>query len=210
MPVFDLTGPGTADSLSYETKVNIIPKTRSEVIQRYVDQSKVRMIKYDSQYIIHRFKCMPCHESTNYPRWLKNKKIRHRGTKTDSRRKQQQSSSSTDSYPIEASLYFEPYFIAHRSSLPLYYEPFRGYGFNKQSFLVETVLRGFTFHTLRDLFLIHLSHASNANKDQQRHNLIIWEEDFAPFLRTKFPNASEYQSMFFDPPWRASKQIKIL
>ena len=65
---------------------------------------------------------------------------------------QQQSSSSTDSYPIEASLYFEPYFIAHRSSLPLYYEPFRGYGFNKQSFVVETVLTGFTFHTLRDIF----------------------------------------------------------
>jgi hypothetical protein len=100
LPVFDLTGPGTADSLSYETKVNIIPKTRSEVIQRYVDQSKVRMIKYDNQYIIHRFKCMPCHESTIYPRWLKKKK-RHRGTKTDSsRHKRQQSSSSTDSYPI--------------------------------------------------------------------------------------------------------------
>ena len=106
--------------------------------------------------------------------------------------------------------YFEPYFIAHRSSLPLYDEPFRGYGFNKQSFVVETVLTGFTFHTLRDFFLVYLSHASNANKDQQRHNLIIWEEDFAPYLRTKFPNASEYQSMFFDPPWRASKQIKIL
>ena len=122
------------------------------MIQRYVDQSKVRMIKYDNQYIIHRFKCMPCHESTIYPRWLKKKK-RHRGTKTDSsRHKRQQSSSSTDSYPIEASLYFEPYFIAHRSSLPLYYEPFRGYGFNKQSFVVETVLTGFTFHTLRDFF----------------------------------------------------------
>lgn len=216
LPVFDLTGPGTADSLSYETKVNIIPKTKSELIQKYVDQSKVRMIKYDNQYIIHRFKCMPCHESTNYPRWLKKEKRHRSKTTTNGRRRKQQqhqqqssSSSSSDSYPIEASLYFEPYFIAHRSSLPQYYESFRGYGFNKQSFVAETVLHGVTFHTLREFFLIHLSHVSNANKDQQRHNLMIWEEDFGPYLRTKFSNVTdEYHSKFFDPPWRVSKQMK--
>ena len=174
LPAFNLMEEQSADSLV--PKANIIPKTRSQVVQLF-DRNVIEVKQ--------------CHRSTNYTHWLK--------LDFDT------SFTATVSYPIEPTRTYEPYFIAHRPSLPSYYNNFRGGVFDKQSFVAQVILEGFQFHVLQEFFLIHLPHSRSTIGTQRQLNIAEWEQNFEPYLREKYPNASEFQEQFFKSPQRGNR-----
>lgn len=177
LPVFNMVPKSNSDGgdVEFQTMVDTLPKTRPEAIELY------------HQDILQLWPYKVGHQSSNYTQWLK--------YPTDDK------DSMIPSFPIIPSKGYEPYFIAHRPSLPPYYEAFRGFGLNKQSFVAQIVLEDFEFQVLCDFYLIHLAHPSNHNDQEREANIIEWQSHFKPYLRQKYPKASAYQKRFFNIPF---------
>jgi hypothetical protein len=72
-------------------------------------------------------------------------------------------------YPINYVSRFEPYVLGYKPGISHYWEGFRGFGFNKFSWIMELHYEGYQFGVLRDFFVIHLdhSHARIASKQKR-------------------------------------------
>jgi len=182
LPVFNLVPPSTTSDgpMDWENIVKMVPKTREEAVQLYHEN------------ILRQWEYKAGHQSDNYTRWLQPRQ-------DDESRNSPLSTSS--SYSITPSKGYEPYFIAHRPSLPTYYDSFRGFGLDKQSFVVQVILEAFQFRVLVDFYLVHISHSSNRNDKERERNIVLWQRHFKPYLRSKYPNVSKIQKKFFNIPF---------
>jgi len=78
------------------------------------------------------------HGPTNFEKWL---------------------TSSEPYYITDYVVRFEPYVLGQMSSfLPRYFQDFRGFGYNKWTWLLHAHLEGYQFGVLNELFLVHLPH----------------------------------------------------
>lgn len=83
---------------------------------------------------------------------------------------------------------WEPYVVGYRPGIHRYWEDFRGYGYDKFSFFVESQLAGYTFAALHDLFCVHLDHPE-VSKENQRDLLQrneVHYVNFKTYLREKY------------------------
>ncbi|KAJ3226962.1 hypothetical protein HK099_003754 [Clydaea vesicula] len=74
-----------------------------------------------------------------------------------------------DIYPIEKDKtqldrYYEPYFIALKSHIPLFDERFRGYSFNKRQHNIALQYLNYDFLVLPEVFVIHRWHIISSSK----------------------------------------------
>lgn len=89
---------------------------------------------------------------------------------------------------------WEPYVVGYRPGIHRYWEDFRGYGFDKFSFFIESQLAGYTFVVLADLFCVHLNHPE-VSKDEQARLLErnrVYYANFILFLSERYGK---------NPPW---------
>jgi hypothetical protein len=82
------------------------------------------------------------HGPTNFTKWLE---LEHQ-------------TATKSTYPVEYVKLFEPYVVGYRHFVPRYWPHFRGFGFNKLSWIMECNFSGFQFAVLRDFFVVHLNH----------------------------------------------------
>lgn len=68
-------------------------------------------------------------------------------------------------YKVFYKLYYEPYLVLPKD-MPIYYQQFYGFGYNKLSHTVELYLNGYEFIVLPDVFIIHLPHGRSLDKEQ--------------------------------------------
>ena len=94
-------------------------------------------------------------------------------------------------YKIIPTLIYEPFFIGYKPDLPHYWEGFKGFGLNKQSFTRECFLSGFELEGQYKLYLTHLAHYSNVNRRMRNFNARNWDEEFAPYLKSKYPEVPQ-------------------
>ncbi|KAJ3071875.1 hypothetical protein HDU98_004681 [Podochytrium sp. JEL0797] len=69
--------------------------------------------------------------------------------------------------------FYEPYFIARRSILPLFDESFRGYSFNKRSHSIEMQLRGVRMHVAPRVFVLHRWHGESSSRKEWKVDTAI-------------------------------------
>ena len=62
-------------------------------------------------------------------------------------------------YEIKYENNFEPYVLGFRPGIPMYWNDFRGFGYNKMTWFAELNHVGYRFCTLRDFWVIHINHA---------------------------------------------------
>ena len=79
-------------------------------------------------------------------------------------------------YPITYKTQYEPYVIGYKHGVPLHGEAFRGFGWNKQSWLREMGNHmNYRFYVLRDFFIVHRNHASVRKMGtEQNRNRPVW------------------------------------
>ena len=86
----------------------------------------------------------PGHNSTNFNQWY--------------------SCHTNGTYPIQYQYMFEPYVAGSRYGLHRFDDRFRGYGFNKWTWVAEANFRGYNFEVLCGVFLVHMTHKHNAQR----------------------------------------------
>jgi hypothetical protein len=80
-------------------------------------------------------------------------------------------SSDSSSYAIDYAKKYEPYVIgyARQPDVPQYRQSFRGFGYNKWTWIMEAYLTGFQFAVLKDFFVVHIDHPLSAQRQDQRY-----------------------------------------
>jgi hypothetical protein len=92
-------------------------------------------------------------------------------------------------YKIKYHVGFEPYVLGYKQNvaLPHYWEPFRGYGFNKYTWFAEAHFMGFRFGVLNNYFLVHLEHSYGG---RGRRKVKAWTRDqleyFTLYMNAKY------------------------
>ena len=123
----------------------------------------------------HQSRYPPGHGPTNFSKWF-------------------QEDSHASFYNIDYEDYFEPYVLGYKSpELPKYWPHYRGYGFNKIDWFDELNRAKYAFGVLRDFYVIHLNHPSNAHLGQLKANSRK-RKDFYLFLDQKYPDTSQHRS----------------
>lgn len=165
LPAFELF-PRRGEEYATE---DMIPQNKSEVIRMVSQETLVPFRK--SGHVGHYF--------TNFDKWL--------------------TLSATDSN--HSSLYYEiklsgahrrevwePYVLAYRPGIHRYWEDFRGFGYDKYSFFVESQFAGYTFAVLHDVFCVHMDHPEVTGDDQikmKERNRVHYEE-FKAYLWERY------------------------
>ena len=120
--------------------VSSVPSTKKELF-RAVNQKRVERFH----------KNRGCHHFINYTKWFSL-------TNTSTENQQRQSYHHQLYWVKYRNIHFEPYVVARKDYLPLFFPEYRGFGFNKASWFVECVLRDFKFRVLPDDFVVHMNH----------------------------------------------------
>lgn len=123
------------------------------------------------------------HGPSNFEKWY---------TYDDSR-------SSKTNYGIDYRPGFEPYTLAYRPGIPRYWDGFRGYGFNKQSWIMELHRAGYGMNVLTQQYVIHLEHPSTLDTLQRRKNFKEYN-DFISYIDVMYPiekNRQKLNTNFF-------------
>jgi hypothetical protein len=144
---------------------SMLPQSKDEVL------SKVKRGRIGQ---FHAKACPLCHGPTNYTKWYDYK--------------------SDDFYPItDVEGKFEPYVLGSRVGAPLYWEAFRGFGFNKRSWFAEITVAGYKFAVLRDFWVAHLQHRelNVPSKKTAIKNRKTWEE-FHGYLTKTYGRSVNY------------------
>mmetsp|Transcript_21536 Transcript_21536/g.30421 ORF Transcript_21536/g.30421 Transcript_21536/m.30421 type:complete len:468 (-) Transcript_21536:104-1507(-) len=105
-----------------------LPTTKPQLMQMIAENKTAPFHKYFRK----------GHGSTNYQKWY-----------TDE---------ENFSYPIKYELRFEPYVIGYKRGVARYWSGFRGFGFNKYSWLFELHHMGYKYRVVRRHFTIHKNH----------------------------------------------------
>jgi hypothetical protein len=88
--------------------------------------------------------------------------------------------------------FWEPFYIA-KTSVPLYDERFKQYGYNRVSQVCEMHVAGFQFHVLDNTFIVHkgfkVKDGFHASKDAENGKNKLLFEKFKEELTVKYPKA---------------------
>ena len=155
---------------------------------------KTRLRQMYSKNIARQWHFKKGHESSDYNHWLAFRRPKQSGGD------ESLPAAVPVSYPINPQPNYEPYFIGHRPSLPRYWEEFRGYGLNKQSFVAECIISGSSFRVLYDFWVSHLGHATNRDMDRLRLNQKIWNTTFVEHLRSTYNTEDPGLQMWLQKP----------
>lgn len=133
---------------------------------------KASLMRYVSEKLAEPFhvrKYSAGHGPTNFTKWLNHENNIKGAT-----------------YEIPYEWGFEPYVLAKRLELPKFWTPFRGFGFNKQSWYEELDRRGYRFSVLRDFFVFHVGASSGrVETPDWVHN--EYQRKFRPYLDRHYP-----------------------
>jgi hypothetical protein len=168
LPAFERTANATDSDIVHNAD-QVLPQDKDE-LRKLVDRNEIRMFHDSFQ---------PAQRVTDYAWWF-----------------EESPRSSTPYYFIDYEMRYEPYVIACKNArnLPKYWEGFRGYGYNKESWFTDLYFSGFQFAVLKDWFVIHLEHNNlglQQSHDMDRHTL------FRHYLKDKFAWDEEtYQVVF--------------
>ncbi len=164
LPAFELL---PRDGEEYATK-DMLPVTKGQVI-KMVDEQKLFPFRKSGRV---------GHALTDFDKWLRQSDAPRNETlyynitlKGDHRRE-----------------VWEPYVVAYRRGIHRYWEDFRGYGYDKFSFFIESQLAGYSFAALLDLFCVHMDHPEVPRDDQAQmleRNHVYYNE-FKAYLRDKY------------------------
>ncbi|XP_035826917.1 beta-1,4-glucuronyltransferase 1 [Aplysia californica] len=143
-----------------------IPNTKSELLTLWL-KTQVRPFYWEA--------CNPCQKLTDYDKW----------------RRLGKGGPLAVAYSVERNALWEPFYIA-KTSVPLYDERFKQYGFNRVSQVCEMHVAGFTFHILDNAFLVHKGFKTpgsfHAQKDaENKRNKVLYRK-FVEELRVKYPD----------------------
>lgn len=93
---------------------------------------------------------------------------------------------ATEPYEVEYEYKYEPYVVAYRKELPRFWNQFRGFGWNKQSWLYELNAAGYKFYVLDEPFLIHIDHESEAERKRRVSRSQEQVKQFKAYIRRKY------------------------
>lgn len=98
-------------------------------------------------------------------------------------------------YFVDYAAKFEPYVLGYKGSdLPKYWEGFRGYGYNKWTWIFDAYFSGFQYAVLKDWFVAHLDHEYGERKISASKNEF---HKFKRYIRSKYDWCQdEYESAF--------------
>ena len=116
--------------------VTTVPKTKKELINAF-EQKRVDIFHNGWK---------PGHGATNFSHWF-----------SLAESKDEEAIHQPYWVPYSCNK-FEPYVVARKDHLPLFFPEYRGSGFNKASLIVECVLLGFKFRVFPDDFVVHMNH----------------------------------------------------
>jgi hypothetical protein len=85
-------------------------------------------------------------------------------------------------YPINYAMRFEPYVLGYKPGIAHYWEGFRGFGFNKCSWFIESHYKGYQFGVLRDFFVIHLNHPYSQSRGKRQAVALEEVDRFGDYL----------------------------
>jgi hypothetical protein len=109
----------------------------------------------------------PGHGPTDFPKWLD---LPDKGESPGPPQPDE-----AVSYPIDFVHKFEPYVLGYRFGVPRYWPYFRGFGFDKLSWLMEAHYAGYRYEVLHDYFVVHMNHdkpnSGITNSDEFMNNL---------------------------------------
>lgn len=97
-------------------------------------------------------------------------------------------------YEVQWKLPYEPFFIARKSSLPLYEERFKQYGYNRVSQICEMYVAGYKFFVLNNAFLVHKGQKkkdkfySDKKKDHKENKALF--QEFKEELKSRYPDSA--------------------
>eukprot|EP00980_Cylindrotheca_fusiformis_P001612 scaffold363_cov56-Cylindrotheca_fusiformis.AAC.31 len=118
----------------------------------------------------------PAYGPTNYTRW-KMEQFHRTNSTTNNNNDTGSSSVYSISLDLKQGVDFEPYVVGYKPSIPRYWEEFRGFGFNKASFLFECYAAGYRYAVLKNFFCAHLDHPTNGMQaDDYNTNIQIWKQ----------------------------------
>lgn len=121
-----------------EEDVSLAPKDKVEVTKQ------VKELKTAEAF--HLKKYYAGHGATKYEKWYANK--------------------TRPVYFTEYEQGFEPYVLAKKEGLPQFWTGFRGFGYNKRSWLEEAYRMGYNYGVLRDYFVFHVGQSSTQKQPQ--------------------------------------------
>ena len=181
LPVFEIYPSLNSTEISHfagETELGLAS-------EKDIPQNKTALLQLYQRNIARQWHFPGGHASSNYPKWLSHTTTPHAA-----------------SYPISPQPNYEPYFIGYREALPSYWEEFRGYGLNKQSFVAECIIKGFSFRGLYSFWVSHLGHPTNRNMKQMGVNKKIWDTRFMKYLHSTYPSKTKtsLNQWFRKPP----------
>lgn len=156
LPAFERFGVDGRGKGRFVNDVSLVPQSK-EIL---VDMVKKELVKPFHEYF------RPGHGPTNYSRWYSEKGI--------------------DSYPITYQYLFEPYVVAFRPGLPLYYENFRGFGHNKMTWFVELHQQGYSFRVLVDHFVCHMNHPGRKGRRDKGGDSHIQKARFQEYMHERY------------------------
>ena len=112
--------------------VSLAPKDKADVTKQ------VKELKTAEAFHLQKYR--PGHGPTDFEKWYANE---------------------TDAvYFIKYEKGFEPYVLAKKEGLPQFWPGFRGFGYNKVSWLEEAHRMGYKYGVLRDFFVFHIGQSS--------------------------------------------------
>nr|XP_039251450.1 beta-1,4-glucuronyltransferase 1-like [Styela clava] len=155
---------------AFEVDENVIPTTKTKLIQEY-KKGNVRPFHSET--------CKNCHEPTRFSDWIAIPE------KHD----------LIVAYEAEWKESWEPFYITHKSHIPLYDERFRQYGFDRISQVCELFVSGYKFIVMNNIFVVHQGfkrpHEFHSSKNlENKRNFKIYIEEFIPDLAKKYPSAN--------------------
>lgn len=145
-----------------------VPRTKADLLDLWL-KGLVRPFYWDV--------CQKCQRPTNYDRW----------------RALGKGGALRIGYSVQREDPWEPFYIA-RTSVPLYDERFKQYGFNRISQICEMYVAGFSFHVLDNAFLVHkgfkVKDKFHPSKDAENDQNRLLYRKFKEELTVKYPGVT--------------------
>ncbi|CAL1530504.1 unnamed protein product [Lymnaea stagnalis] len=145
-----------------------VPRTKTELLDLWL-KGRVRPFYWEA--------CQKCQRPTNYDRW----------------RALGKGGALRIGYSVSREDPWEPFYIA-RTSVPLYDERFKQYGYNRISQICEMFVAGFSFHVLDNAFLVHkgfkVQGEFHTSKDAENDQNRLLYRKFKDELKVKYPEVT--------------------
>eukprot|EP00934_Nitzschia_sp_Nitz4_P008519 Nitzschia sp. Nitz4//scaffold312_size24368//18987//20291//NITZ4_008368-RA/size24368-processed-gene-0.5-mRNA-1//-1//CDS//3329547405//8509//frame0 len=181
LPAFELF-PCVGELFASE---DLLPQSKNEVLQK-VRQNQ--MVPFRKSYPV-------CQNLTDFAKWLT---IDMNGT-----------GPASHTYPIALTgqverRQFEPYVVGYRPGMHRYWEDFRGFGYNKHTFFMESQVTGYSFAVLNDFFCTHLNHPEVPVEEQKARlsTNLFYYKDFVRYLVQRYGMETWYPQIQRKKWWK--------